>query len=202
MCRTPDDVKFFGRAKPETEDAQLARWKTNRKLCQDDVVAALEYRPETGEFFWRHRPDSHFSSAAHARRSNSFQAGRLAGGHDGSKGYTRIQIFGRLYGAHQLAWLYMTGEWPDQIDHINGDRSDNRFSNLRLATASQNNANRRGYAKSGLKGAHFNNTRGCWESAIRVNGKRHYLGRFSTAEEAHAAYAAAAGNAFGDFARF
>lgn len=98
-------------------------------------------------------------------------------------------------------------ETPDGLDtdHINGNGLDNRRSNLRAATRSQNNANQR--ARSGtspLKGVyrHYNSGVKQWRAAIRIDGRRKYLGLFRTPEEAHTAYCVAARVLFGHFARF
>jgi len=109
----------------------------------------------------------------------------------------------KRYLQHRLVWLYVHGRWPkDQIDHINGNRSDNRLCNLREATCSQNLMNARAHSHntSGLKGA-CKHEPGYWSSVIRVNGKNKYLGRFKSPEEAHAVYASAAKKYFGEFAR-
>ena len=116
--------------------------------------------------------------------------------------YRKITIKRKKYRAHQLAWLYMTGEWcPLLIDHRDGDPSNNRWGNLRRATVSQSNANR-GLHRSnacGLKGASRHRSR--WRATIHKNGKRHHLGIFPTPQAAHAAYVKAARKLFGEFAR-
>lgn len=105
-------------------------------------------------------------------------------------GYVQIQVAGGLHYAHRLAWLYVTGTFPaHQIDHINGDRSDNRWGNLRDATLSLNQQNRKrakAGSKSGLLGV--SESFGKWEGRIFVDGKQIRLGRFDTPNEAHAAY--------------
>jgi HNH endonuclease/AP2 domain len=90
----------------------------------------------------------------------------------------------------------------ETVDHINGDRKDNRRDNLRIATQSQNCANKKKLKSntSGYKGVHL--YRGKWKSSIRANGKQIYLGSFSTPEQAHEAYKAAAIKYYGEFARF
>ena len=96
----------------------------------------------------------------------------------------------------------MTGEWGrPAIDHRDGNSTNNRWSNLRRATPSQNNANRRRprHNTSGYKGVYFR--WGFWRACIKRNGRRIYLGVFATPEEAHAAYVAAARKLFGEFAR-
>lgn len=120
------------------------------------------------------------------------------------RGYIVLRVQRRKYYAHRLAWLWCHGELPSDgadIDHINGDKSDNRICNLRLATRAQNNQNqKRRVCASGLKGAHM--TKGKWTSRItRPDGKQVYLGTFASKEDAHQAYVVAAEKFFGEFAR-
>jgi hypothetical protein len=106
------------------------------------------------------------------------------------------------YSAHRLAWLYVYGEWPsDQIDHINRNRSDNRIANLRIATPTQNQANRSVCKRNttGFKGVTVDPRTGRFRAKIRVNGKRTHIGVFDSAEEAGAAYVAASRRVYGDF---
>jgi len=136
--------------------------------------------------------------------SNSVKAGDVAGRGSGG-GYRQISVDNRLYLAHRLAWLYMTGEWPEvQIDHVNMDRADNRFVNLRQATRSENKGNMRAQANnaSGLKGVYWHKRAGKWCAQINTNGTRRHLGCFDSPEAAHAAYIASAKKHFGEFARF
>lgn len=103
-------------------------------------------------------------------------------------GYRVIRIDDALYLAHRLAWFYVTGNWPaNQIDHINGVRDDNRFSNLREATNLQNAHNRKyNRNKSGFQGVRKENSK--WLAEIKINYKAVRLGLFNTPEEAHCAY--------------
>lgn len=113
-----------------------------------------------------------------------------------------IDIKGRRYSAHRLAWLYMTGEWPVEVDHKNRDPLDNRWANLREATRSQNNANTglKRHNTSGFKGVDWHKARGLWRAQICVNKQRMTLGHFETPEQAAEVYASAARQHFGEFA--
>jgi hypothetical protein len=145
----------------------------------------LTYDPVTGFFHW--------SISRHKCRYGA-RAGSLM-----RSGYWEIEIHSRRYLAHRLAWFFEYGEMPSaEIDHINGDRSDNRLCNLRLATRKQNAANVRRHidTSSGLKGAYYDKRRNRWFSSIA--GK--FLGSFQNAQDAHAAYCAAARDHFGEFA--
>ena len=155
-------------------------------LTQSYLKSLLHYEPVTGVFTW-------LVSRAKAR------VGAVAGTPN-ENGYIRISIDRRMYRAHRLAWLYVTGEWPqDQIDHRDMNKANNAFDNLREANNSQNNANRQGWNKVGIKGVTQRGNR--FTAQITINGKRSYLGMFKTSIEAHAAYLASANDAHGKYAR-
>lgn len=119
-------------------------------------------------------------------------------------GYVLINIDGRLFRAHRLAWFYVYGEWPvADVDHINRGRADNRIVNLREASRSQNLANKRcdERNKSGSKGVSWDKERGLWAAFIKKDKKSRFLGRYKTKQEASAAYWQAATTLFGQFAR-
>ena len=119
-------------------------------------------------------------------------------------GYRHIKIDGHVYYAHRLAWLHFHGRWPDDmIDHINGDRADNRICNLREATNSQNmqNTGKPSTNKSGHKGVCWDKCRQKWAVEIRINGYKIHLGRFYTIENALAHYAQANARYHGSFGR-
>jgi hypothetical protein len=115
------------------------------------------------------------------RTSNRIKAGSMAGSKD-RKGYLCIRVLGRTHKAHRLAWIYVHGVWPaGEIDHINGDKADNRINNLRDVSKSTNQQNRRtvrGYSRDGLR----------WKAQIVANGSKFHLGCFGTEREAHDAY--------------
>jgi len=107
-------------------------------------------------------------------------------------GYMVVTVDGRQYPQHRIVWFLVTGSWPiNQIDHINGNRADNSVANLRQATGSQNQENRKCSNKSGFFGVTFNKKASTWQAQIKKNGKQFYLGVFNTAELAHFAYVSA-----------
>lgn len=123
-------------------------------------------------------------------------------GNPHSCGYRETHIGGHRIYVHRLVWLYHYGKMPGgQIDHINGDRSDNRIKNLRAVTQQQNSANMRMKSnnKSGYKGVTKYGNR--YIAHIHISGKTSYLGSYDTPVAAHGAYARAAQRAFGDYHR-
>lgn len=158
-------------------------------LTKHTVMQALIYNELTGSFIWR------------THRFKKF-VGKPAGRND-SSGHLQIFIEGRRHMAHRIAWLYVHGYEPIVVDHINGVRDDNRISNLRPATDSQNAMNRKLQEnnKSGYKGVSFHKQSSMWQASIKMNGKQKYLGLFETPELAKDAYTLAAKNMFGDFHR-
>lgn len=120
------------------------------------------------------------------------QKGWIAGTPCGN-GYLSVRVDNTRIKAHRLAWAMFHGEWPTrQIDHINGEKSDNRISNLRDVTASENKQNLRS-GRAGRKAGKLLGTSYCkrdktWSSRIELNGNRIHLGTFTTEEEAHFAY--------------
>lgn len=154
-----------------------------------------DYEPDTGLLRWKKRPVEHFSDAPHAQGFNRQFAGRRAGSYK-DNGYleTRACFQGkpRLMLVHRVAWVLMTGEWPKgDIDHRNGIKDDNRWSNLRDVTRSVNGQNRhsatRG-SKHGVLGVSLCTETGRWRARIKVDGAMRCLGRHDTPELAHAAY--------------
>jgi hypothetical protein len=159
-------------------------------ITQSELLLQLRYDPETGDFVRLVR---------HRRWKAGDKAGTLH-----STGYVHIGINKKLYKAHRLAFLYMNGEWPkDEVDHINRDKSDNRWCNLREATRAQNMWNIGMYTTntSGFKGVYWDKQYDTWRAEIHRNGKRVFSARFNTAEEAHAAYTSAACLVHREFAR-
>jgi len=128
-----------------------------------------------------------------------YRDGELAG-YLHPNGYRYIRFRGKSVREHRLAWYFIRGEWPElDIDHINGDRSDNRPENLRVATRGQNAINRpvRSDSLTGVKGVSFR--RGLYEARIVYNNKRIHIGAYKTLQEARKAYNDKAIELFGDF---
>lgn len=124
----------------------------------------------------------------------------------GSHGYTRpdgyvyVRLLGKSYGEHRLVHLLFTGEWPYQVDHVNGVRSDNRHENLRSATHSENCMNRKPLGATS-KGCYWQPKRKKWIAQIGIGGKRKTIGYFNTEAEAASAYSIAADAFHGEFKR-
>lgn len=127
--------------------------------------------------------------------------GTVAGCARGPDGYQRVGLYGKDYYLHHLVWAWHHGVWAKRIDHENCDTQNNRIEKLREATQSQNVANSRKQKRVGLKGASPVPGASTWRSQIMVDGRNIYLGSYSTQQEAHAAYVAAAKQYFKQFAR-
>lgn len=164
----------------------------HRRRPEELTIAALrawlDYDPDTGIFTWR------------KTSSNRAVAGSVAGCKDMARGYIRINVEGRLYHGHRLAWAHFFGYWPEfYVDHRDTDKFNNRIKNLRPSpNRSLNNANR-AKRRAGLKGA-TQHKGGRW--VAQCGGGPHYIGIYDTEEEAHEAYCRVAAERFGEHARF
>lgn len=153
-------------------------------ITQERIDAALRYFQKAFTYY----PESGIIIRKQCF-TNSAKVGDVVGCIDKKTGYLRIGINNKLYYSHRLIWLYMTGEWPkDEIDHINGIRSDNRWSNLRSVEARGNCQNKIKNRGGHLPGTTFRQKNKKWESMIKIDGKSYHLGLYDTAQEAHEAY--------------
>ena len=180
----------------------------HKKIAPIDLLHQLFfYNPETGDFVWRERDAGMFGSGkisaeTKAKRFNTRYAGRSAIVNH-SNGYKNVTVTGfGFVRAHRVAWAMHYGVWPENdVDHINGDRADNRIFNLRCSTRSENLRNRRKFPKnkSGYVGVSFCNRRGKWNARIGVNGRYINAGYFDTKEEAAKARAKAEEKYWGEY---
>ena len=147
-------------------------------ITQNDLINRFSYNTETGHFIWKENARPNVAGK---------RAGRLL--HDG---YWQIKLYKKGYQAHRLIWLFHYGFMPNnEIDHINGVRSDNRIENLRLATRSENCQNlHRANIDNQTKelGVTFHKKANKFQAQICINGKHKYLGLYKTAKSAHEAY--------------
>lgn len=164
-----------------------------KQIDPEIMKMLLRYDPETGELFWRERPRNLFKTNRSFSAWNARYAGRKALTADNGLGYKIGSIFNQHFLAHRVAWVLVYGEWPDIIDHINGNPSDNRISNLRSVTASQNSCNARLHSKntSGHVGVTWSAAAKKWAAQISINGQPKYLGVFTEKSDAIAARKAA-----------
>lgn len=144
-------------------------------MTKKHALRFVNYNPKTGEFKYIHT----------GKPANKVSA----------NGYIRVSIEGKRYQAHRLAWIIVNGSIPEdmQIDHINHDRTDNRISNLRIATALENRRNRELQANNstGVNGVSVDARTGRYEVHVKVKGKKIWLGTYNTMPEAKAARYAA-----------
>lgn len=140
-------------------------------LTQEDIKELFVYCPNTGALTRR-------------KAYGSINIGDPVG-YKNKRGYVVVSIKQKKYYAHRIAWIHVTGSWPtDQIDHINHNRSDNRFVNLREATNLENHKNKTLSKRntSGILGVYFH--KGKWVAAICINTVQTGIGRFASKDEA------------------
>lgn len=162
-------------------------------MTPDELRQWVSYNPDTGEFV------RSSTVKGRGRRAAGTQVGSID-----SKGYRCGSVRGRSYQLHRLAWYLHYGVWPPaDIDHINGDRADNRIANLRLATRKENSRNRKMHHTntSGFRGVTWDRTKNRWKAKITVDGRSCSLGNFLDPAKASEAYEKAAAKHFGDFRR-
>jgi len=146
-------------------------------MNQELIKQLTYYDPKTGLMMWKKRPLSMFKRESNGRGWNTLNAGKVLASVDG-KGYIFCSIMYKQHRVHRLIWLYVHGEWPSIIDHINGSRTDNRLVNLREVTSQQNHMNQRISSKntSGVTGVYFMKAKNIWCAQMKFNGKTYHLG--------------------------
>ena len=161
-------------------------------LTPEMLRKLLRYEPDTGMLFWRVRPVEMFDdgkkhTAEHiCKWWNAHYAGAEALKAVNSNGYKTGHIFNIIYRSQRVIWAMETGTWPNEIDHIDHDRTNNRFENLRAATRQENTRNKSlGVANtSGIIGVHWDKRRQKWRATIGIDWKHKHLGWFTNKAEA------------------
>ena len=170
-------------------ERQNGRCKPKPLPPAEVLRSLLEYNPDSGELRWL--------AAGSGRR-----VGMSAGTTD-CHGYRRVTVLKAPYLAHRIIWKMHHDTEPDEIDHINGDRSDNRISNLRPATRAQNarNVKPKPGTASGVTGVNYVKGKNRWKALVMVRGKVISLGQFKRIEDAIAARRAGEMEHFGEYRR-
>jgi hypothetical protein len=162
----------------------------NPKISRRQILNLVEYHPETGVFIWRPRVAKGKEDPAKTAAWNTRFSGKPAGWVS-FFGYLMLTMAGRKLYAHRVAVMIMTGRWPrEDVDHVNGDRTDNRWANLRKASRSCNlqNSRIRSNNTSGVKGVSQRSDTGKWTARIHApKGLYLSLGNFDTLEAAETA---------------
>lgn len=143
------------------------------ELTQERLRQLVRYDPETGVLT---------RLQAGGKRATRPDKVGMPAGSVGGNGYVYVSVGGKRYSAHRLAWLYVFGRWPAQVDHINRDRADNRLANLREATTKENNRN------TAARGYWWHKRARKWRAGITVDGRNVHLGYFADEADARAAY--------------
>lgn len=157
-------------------------------ITLENAKDILEYHPDSGDIVWK---------VDNGRRVKS---GHIAGSVDKGHGYRVVRYQGKAFLAHRLAWFLYYGRWPkNMIDHINGNKTDNRIKNLRDVTRSINRRNTFKTRAGRLTGCDFHKQMKKWRARIIVNGQEQSLGLFPTEIEAHNAFLQAYEKHFGPF---
>ena len=147
----------------------------------------LRYEPETGKLYWKERDAKWFKEENQSEDWNRRYAGEKTGESKSKDGYNQICLLNTHYKKHRVIWLIEYGLWPKgQIDHINGDKCDNRLENLRQVSPSENSRNVRitRRNKSGVVGVHWDKYMGKWCAVIMNGGKNVRVGSFTDFDKA------------------
>lgn len=156
----------------------------------DYLKTIFSYNKETGDLIWLERPENHFKNKqAYTRFVNNYQgkiAGRYCQGTGNKQTYKRVSVDGREFFVHRIIWAITYDEWPECIDHINGDGLDNSLNNLRNVSVKENNQNApiRSDNTSGHVGVSYDQRSQKWIAQIGCNGKTRTIGKFKNKQDA------------------
>lgn len=171
----------------------MARRLATEGIGAKECAELFDYDPETGILLWRHRPVGAFNRPGAHAIWTAQHAGKPVTGTP-QRGYLCVKVKGRNYRQHRVAWAVVHGRWPGLIDHINGDRTDNRLANLRDVSFVENSKNRvANRDKRTPMGVSWCKQTHKWRAIITVNGRFTDLGRYPDMEQACAARKAAEG---------
>lgn len=153
---------------------------TQPVVDQQYVKECFDYNPLNGVLTWKERPITHFNTERSWKTFNSQKKGKEIST-KGNHGYLQVAINKKIYLAHRICVLWMTGEMPEFVDHEDHDRTNNKWSNLKTVSQQQNNKNlkMRKTNTSGVTGVRWCNRDNLWTSRIQVNYKNINLGSFS-----------------------
>lgn len=158
----------------------------NTLPSQAELHALLIYEPDSGKLTWRARPQPMFPNFQKFLAWNTRCAGEETFTIKHSSGYMHGSILGRKYLAHRVIWKMVHGVDPRDIDHLDGNKHNNRLDNLRECSRSENNRNRRRGSNntSGCTGVHWDKQMQRWYARIEVAGEITFLGYCKSKEEA------------------
>jgi len=182
----------------------MADTKTQEEIDPKMVQRAFRYCPRTGQFWFRERPADWFRSPAVAKSWNARFGGKPVAQTYHQRGYHLLTFRNRKIRAHRAAFACELGHWPyGEVDHINGDPADNRWSNLRVCSHRLNRVNTGGWKNSSSRfvGVSWHRMAGKWMAQYNADGVNHYLGLYDSAMEAARARDAAVRRRFGSWAR-
>lgn len=156
---------------------------------QETLKRLLDYDPETGALIWKRRTSDFFEGSNKEAQCNAWNAryaGKPALNGDNGQGYAHGSFLGRHLRAHRVVFFMVHGVWPEEVDHIDGDRKNNRISNLRASCRALNSTNLKSRRSGGLP-IGISRVKKGFKACIVKSGKHFHLGTFLTVEEAFAA---------------
>lgn len=152
----------------------------------EELRRIIRYNDEDGQLYWNERPREMFSKQRFWLTWNKRYAGKVALTAIDGAGYKHGRLFDKKCYAHRVILALKLGHWPEEVDHIDGDVTNNSLQNLRATThkSNQRNTKRPSHNKSGVVGVHWNAARNIWTAGIHVDGKSIYIGEFNSIERA------------------
>lgn len=162
---------------------------TKKLPSQSALRELLHYNPTTGDLTWKTRGREWFKSDGSCKSWNTKNSGKVAGRRDTchhGKTYIKVKFDGVIFRAHRLIWVYVHNTTPEQVDHIDGDGTNNKLSNIRAASPTENARNHKLQSNntSGVAGVNLSGDTGRWQVRISSNGRRVLIGSYDDANDA------------------